>query len=250
MLFQELIEQHRVHRFVAHRVRLALLVARHQIGVHLFHFLGHEAELRDAFRIKLFLVAEGDRFEREDCFARLAHWLDCFLEACRGSSDAEPAICAYHHLAAIHGDARDARDKGGGLGSLRADADPVRLARDTGVADIDIVTARREINASSSAYGDVAAAGRVVEKRIEPAGRVAVTDGIAKECPKTAGGILTADRVANKRRKTGGCVAIAARVTPERIQASGRVTVADSVKLRAPTPVAVLLTPVVFVKSA
>ncbi len=38
-------------------------------GFTFFHFLGDEAELRRAVGIDLLLVAEGDRFEREDSFA-------------------------------------------------------------------------------------------------------------------------------------------------------------------------------------
>ena len=53
MLFEKLIEQHRVHRFIAHGVRFSFFVAGHQIGVHLLHLLGHEAELRDTLRVKL-----------------------------------------------------------------------------------------------------------------------------------------------------------------------------------------------------
>ena len=52
MLFEKLVEQHRVHRFVANGVRLALFVASHQIGIYFFHLLGHQAELRDAVGIK------------------------------------------------------------------------------------------------------------------------------------------------------------------------------------------------------
>jgi hypothetical protein len=40
-----------------------LVVARYQIGIDLFHFLGHEAKLWDALGIKLLFVAEGDRLE-------------------------------------------------------------------------------------------------------------------------------------------------------------------------------------------
>src|SRR5205823_5171856 len=43
VLFEELVEQHRVHRFVAHSVRFALLVTSYEIGIHLFHFLSHQA---------------------------------------------------------------------------------------------------------------------------------------------------------------------------------------------------------------
>jgi predicted xylose isomerase-like sugar epimerase len=66
MFLEEFIKQHRVHRFVANGERLALLIASHLIGVHLFHLLSNEAELRDAIGVKLVLVAEGDRFERKD----------------------------------------------------------------------------------------------------------------------------------------------------------------------------------------
>ena len=45
------------------------------------------------------------------------------------------------------GDPTNAGDKGGRLSSCRADADGVGLASNTSVADIDIVTARGEIDA-------------------------------------------------------------------------------------------------------
>jgi hypothetical protein len=68
MLFEELVEQHRVHGFVANGVGFSLFIASRQIRVHLFHLLGHEAELRNALEVKLLLVAEGHRPEREDRF--------------------------------------------------------------------------------------------------------------------------------------------------------------------------------------
>ena len=46
VLFEELVEQHRVHRVVAHGVDLAVVIAHHQIGIHLGYFLGDQAELR------------------------------------------------------------------------------------------------------------------------------------------------------------------------------------------------------------
>ena len=62
MFFEKLVEQHRVHRFVANGVRLALLIASHQIGIYLFHLFGHQAELRNtALGINFFLVAERHR---------------------------------------------------------------------------------------------------------------------------------------------------------------------------------------------
>ena len=47
VLLEKLVEQHRVHRFVADRVRFALLVTSHQVWVDLCYFLSHEAELRE-----------------------------------------------------------------------------------------------------------------------------------------------------------------------------------------------------------
>ena len=63
MLFEKLVEQHGVHGFVTHGVRLPSFIAGHQVRIHLFHLFGHETELRDAGRVKLVLIAEGDRLE-------------------------------------------------------------------------------------------------------------------------------------------------------------------------------------------
>jgi len=41
-LFEELIQHHRVRRVVADGVDFPLGVASYEIGVHLFHFFGHE----------------------------------------------------------------------------------------------------------------------------------------------------------------------------------------------------------------
>ena len=48
MFFEELVEQHCVHRFVAHGVNLAGFVASHQVRINLRHLLGHKSELRNA----------------------------------------------------------------------------------------------------------------------------------------------------------------------------------------------------------
>jgi len=46
VFFEELIEQHRVHGLIAHRVGFALFVPRNQIGIYLFHLFGDKAKLR------------------------------------------------------------------------------------------------------------------------------------------------------------------------------------------------------------
>ena len=45
---------------------LPLLVANDQVRIYFFHFLGYQAELLYACRINLFLVAEGNRFKRQN----------------------------------------------------------------------------------------------------------------------------------------------------------------------------------------
>src|SRR5947207_10399362 len=92
MLFEELVQQHCVHRFVANRVSLALIVASYEVRIYLFHFLGYEAELRDARRIKLVLVTKSHWFKRENRFARLVHRLDRVLETLRGDDGAEVTV--------------------------------------------------------------------------------------------------------------------------------------------------------------
>jgi hypothetical protein len=66
VLFEELIEQHRVYLIVAYAVGFAFLITKHQVRVDLFHVLGHKAKLGLSIRINLLLVMETDRFESED----------------------------------------------------------------------------------------------------------------------------------------------------------------------------------------
>src|SRR5437016_284462 len=111
-LFEELVEQHRIHSFVAHSVNFPLCVAGHQIRIHFFHFFGHEAELRDAVWIKLVLVAEGHRFQRKDRFARLVHRLDLVLETSGGDGRAELTVGSNDYsYSPRHSYPRDAGDK-------------------------------------------------------------------------------------------------------------------------------------------
>ena len=80
MLFEELIEQHRIDCLVAYRVNFAFGIPSHEVGIHSCHVLSHKAKLRHAIGIKLFFVAERDRFERQDRFTCLVHRLDLVLE--------------------------------------------------------------------------------------------------------------------------------------------------------------------------
>ena len=51
MLFEELVEHHRVYRFVAHCVWLAIAIGDHQIRIHFRDLLGHQSELRCAVSV-------------------------------------------------------------------------------------------------------------------------------------------------------------------------------------------------------
>ena len=83
MLFQELVEQHRVDCVVTHGIGLPTCVANHEIRINLFHFLGHKAKLWSAFGIDLLFVAETDWFKAKDGFAGRVHRFDLLLEALR-----------------------------------------------------------------------------------------------------------------------------------------------------------------------
>ena len=71
MLLEKLVEQHRVHRIVAHSVRVMLFVAHDQLWICLGYFFSDQAKLRCPF---------GVGFEREDRFAGAVHRFDFGLE--------------------------------------------------------------------------------------------------------------------------------------------------------------------------
>jgi len=226
VFFEELVEQHRVHRLVAHSVNFPLTVASHQSGIDLFHFLGHEAKLRDAFGIKLVLVAEGDRFERENRFARLVHRLDVVLETLRGKYRAELTVGIYNYpYASCNRCPANAGDKGGRLGSFGADADGAGLASTTNVADINIVIARSKKKAGCFAQTNVTGAGGVAKKRVKTVGRVIGASGIRGERLKATSRVIAAGGVAKERLCTIGRVSEAGGVPKERLKPGGHVMV-------------------------
>src|SRR6266404_529400 len=115
-----------------------------------------------------------------------------------------------YSYAFYHGCVIDAGHKCIGLSS--ADADGVRLSRNTIVADVDVVTARSKVEAGPIAQRDVRAAGGVAIERIQTARRVGSAGGVAIE-----------------RLKTIGRVVVRADVVIERVDAVGRVVVAGGV---------------------
>ena len=268
MLFEELVEQHRVHCFVAHRERLALVVRDHKIRIHLCDFLRHQPELRRCFRVKLFLVAESDRFQRKDGFARLVHRLDCLFVANRRGLDTKLTTGVYPNRRSS-GDRHSTNTghEGRGLGSDRADADGVGLAANAFIADVDIVIAGAEIDAGVSAQCDVVAAGGVVKERFQTGGGIVIAGCVLNERANTGGRVAAASCVQQESSKTGGRV-VGAGVVKKRISTGGRVEISIVIaakerlltggRVESPVvllrsackPVAVLLEPVVFSPSA
>src|SRR5947209_5623191 len=92
MLFEKLVEQHRVHCLVAHAVGLAFFVAHQEIRIHFFHVLGHQSELWNALRVYPFLVMERDWLKRKERFAGPLHWLNLLFEAPRRGGGAKLAV--------------------------------------------------------------------------------------------------------------------------------------------------------------
>jgi hypothetical protein len=125
----------------------------------------------------------------------------------------------------------DAGDKRTGLRPLRADADPVRIARNASVGNVDIVIARGEILTGRIAHCDVVAAGCVEAKRSKTGGRVVAACCVVTKCGTTVGCVVRRGCVARKRAKTIGYVAGPRCVAKERINTARRV-VGGSVVLK------------------
>jgi len=92
VLFQKLVEQHRVYRFVPDGENFALGIACDQIGTDLLHVISYETELRSSLGVDLFLITERDRFQRQNRFAHFVHWLDVVFESLRGNDRAKLAV--------------------------------------------------------------------------------------------------------------------------------------------------------------
>ena len=92
MLFQELIEQHCVHRFLADDEWFAISIARYQVGVYFFYFLSNQTETDRTRGFNLRFITEAYRLEAVDDFTGLIDRLDVVLEAPRRYLGAEFAV--------------------------------------------------------------------------------------------------------------------------------------------------------------
>jgi hypothetical protein len=214
--------------------------------------------LRDTIGVDLLLVAEGDRFERENRFAHVVHRFDLVLETLRGGRHAKLTVGIYNNRYAVwNGCPADPGDKGARRDC--ANANSVRLIRKpirTQIANVDIVISPHETTASVIAQCDVAAgtpaAKPNVTKRPRTNRGVTVpdeeiresvsTDGrvpratAAEGSARTVGRVAAAGCVVNERFQSGGCVIPSSGIESERFKPITRVIAAGGVAVERAKP--------------
>src|SRR5256885_15893326 len=100
----------------------------------------------ETFGVKFMFVAESDWLQREDCLALFVYRFDLILKSFRRDHSAKmPISIDYNSNASGHNSSIYTRDNCVLVGSNCAESNHTRLAGHPGVADIDIVTAIREI---------------------------------------------------------------------------------------------------------
>ena len=244
VLFEKLVEQHRVHRFVADGVRLALFVSRDQIRVHLLHLLSHEAKLRNPSGSSSCLVAESHRFERQDRFACLVHRLDRVLKPLRGDNSAEATISTYDDPYAISdGHSTNTRNNGAFLNATRADSNRIQVTSLSRIANIDVVIpplifcpapnptailllpehgTRERFNPNRRIAVAICETG----ERRRAYGRVGNAGSVTRECHIANRGVKAAGGVKFESIITVGVVEVAGRVGMKRVNAGSNIKVA------------------------
>src|SRR6266536_2035820 len=228
MGFEEFVEQHCVHRVVAHGVDLAVLVAHDQVRVYLGYFLGDQTKLRCAASVAL--VVKHDRLKREDGFAGLVHRLNFLLEPARraGRAKLAPGVYQDWYCVCVCGcNPTNVADKAAGahVSTMGADSNNAigRANAESGSKPQGRVVAAGVEQEGLNTDGRVAAAGGIVQEGLKTDSDVPIAGGVAKERSKTIGRVLLAFGVVIERRITVGCVGIADCVVGERISASGTI---------------------------
>src|SRR5215469_13223929 len=203
VLFEELIEQHRIHLVVTHAVRLAFFVAHHQVGIHLFYLLGDESELGYLCRINLLFVTKANRSECKERFASVVHGLDVFLKSSRGRHRAEKPTRSN-----VHGDpsrgcrAENASDVAGGLTCADHDRVALSVRTENLGTNKDVVTAGGSIRASVESHDRVTASGGNTPERESTNGGIATGGGAARERPTADSRVLGTSSVAEKSQRS------------------------------------------------
>src|SRR5262249_7793049 len=111
-----------------------------------FDLFSDQAKLRNIGRVKLVLVPECYWPKRQDRFTCLIHRFDLVFETFRGgdSSEVSSRIDNYTNASGYRR-ATNPGDKGCRLCSLFAEAYGMRVRRNTGVPDVDIIVARVQV---------------------------------------------------------------------------------------------------------
>src|SRR5439155_25390353 len=213
MLFEKLIEQHRVHHLVAHAFHLAFVIAIYQSRVHFFYLLSDQAKTQRLRGVKLLFKPEADWFECVKPFARPGEGLDVLLVTLGGNNSgvAKPPVaesdcdvivnsCAKTLCQPVH------------VADIRPDADTSLAVHS--LPDANIATAG-DVSAGCSTQGCVVVADVVENERLKTDGRITNAFGVARERPITAGSISIAVGVASQRLLTGSRVEVAHGVAKE-----------------------------------
>src|SRR6266508_3526998 len=226
VLFEKLIEQHGIDRFVADRFRFAIPMPGHKVGIDLSHFLGNQPKRERARWINLLLVTEAHRPEGEDRFAGLRHRPDLILVAPGGGKRPDFVIAV------------DVNGPGSGDRIVNiADASSVALASNASdlVTDADVATPK----SSGAGYGNRIRIGpnNGLHIGVEIADKATVvhvracgldTNNVTGCCHNTGTSaqcdVAVAAGIAKERTITDSCIAGASLVAVERMTADGRVT--------------------------
>src|ERR1041385_7033609 len=83
MLFQKLIEQHRIDRFVTDGLWFSFFVTGDQVRADFSHILGDQTKRERLVRVEIFFVTVRDWLEQINARAGFLHRLDIFLEPAR-----------------------------------------------------------------------------------------------------------------------------------------------------------------------
>src|SRR4029077_7608343 len=181
-------------------------------------------------------------FKREEGFAQLTHGPDIILETLRGRHRSQLTRAINKNRRASDWLPKYAGDKSGRVNSGRADADCAGLARDSRVANIDVVISCGEIGTGESAQCDVVPASCEIKTGPKTHCNVVPAGCVTSEAKRTVCRVLVAGCVAYQSRTSVGRVAIAGCVVKERLKTDCRVVAVDGVQERIITQERVLKT--------
>src|ERR1041384_1256857 len=210
VLFEKLVEQHRVYRVVTNAVDFAVAIADDQIRIHLRYVFCNQAKSGRSFAVAL--VLEAYRLQSEDCFATFVHWSDRFFEPLGRSGRAKLTISIHHNRVTDNRSPTDASDESSCVRLLNPcddgpDANGVRLGINARVSDDNIVVARTDVLAGKCPERDVVVA-EADFQRVCANRRVSIADKVAVQCVRADGRISLTRLVGLHRPRTKSAVGL------------------------------------------